>query len=117
MEQKETEQRPGESAAVSPVKSPQQAETASMNGVQIISFGERITYVFSQGKEVGSVHFDRGRMEIFYKGHNIRNMELEDWQMEVLTGLRHILANDTHGKSFAPSYGKTLDKILLEKKR
>ncbi len=117
MEQKEIEKQSREAKSLNQEKPAEGMPPNPMNGVQIISFGERITYVFSQGKEVGSVHFDRGRMEIFYKGHNIRNMDLEDWQSEVLTNLRHILANDSQGKPFAASYGKTLDKILLEKKK
>lgn len=88
-----------------------------LSGTQLISFGDRITYVFSHGKEVGSVHFDRGRGEIFYKGHNIRNMELEDWQLEIVSDLKPILSADPQGKHFSNAYGKTLEKILLEKKR
>lgn len=83
---------------------------------QLVSFGERITYTFAYGRDVGSVHFDRGRGEIFYKGHNVRNMDLEEWQMQVLEGLRKILATQEQGHRFAESYGKTLDKIVLEKK-
>ena len=83
---------------------------------QLISFGERFTFTFAQGREVGSIHFDRGRGEIFYKGHNVRNMDLEDWQMQVLEGLRMILTQDKQGKAFAADYARTLDKITMEKK-
>ncbi|HEX5037744.1 MAG TPA: hypothetical protein VFX30_11345 [bacterium] len=83
---------------------------------QLISFGERFTFTFAQGREVGSIHFDRGRGEIFYKGHNIRNMDLEDWQMQVLEGLRKTLTHDEQGKAFAQDYARTLDKIVMEKK-
>lgn len=83
---------------------------------QLISFGERFTFTFAQGREVGSIHFDRGRGEIFYKGHNIRNMDLEDWQMQVLEGLRKTLMQDEQGKVFAQDYARTLDKIVMEKK-
>jgi hypothetical protein len=83
---------------------------------QLISFGERFTFTFAQGREVGSIHFDRGRGEIFYKGHNIRNMDLEEWQMQVLEGLRKTLTHDEQGKTFAEDYGRALDKIVMEKK-
>ena len=83
----------------------------------MVSFGERITYAFAHGREVGSIHFDRARGEIFYKGHNIRNMDLEEWQMQVMEGLRKTLGMQEQGKRFAESYGKTLDKIILEKNR
>lgn len=81
---------------------------------QLISFGDRITYVFTLGKEVGSIHFDKGRGEIFYKGHNIRNMDLEDWHCQVLEKMRHVLDSDEKGKRFGESYASTLDKIILE---
>ena len=107
------------------VKSPHQAppmperggEVKSSPGTQLVSFGERITYTFAHGREVGSIHFDRARGEIFYKGHNIRNMDLEEWQMQVMEGLRKTLGMQEQGKRFAESYGKTLDKIILEKNR
>lgn len=86
-------------------------------GSQLVSFGERITYTFAYGKEVGSIHFDRGRGEIFYKGHNIRNMDIEEWQMQMMEQLRKILNGDENGKEFASSYGRALDKIVVEKKQ
>lgn len=84
---------------------------------QLISFGDRFTFTFAQGREVGSIHFDRGRGEIFYKGHNIRNMELEEWQMQILEGLRKTLEQDAQGKTFAADYAHTLDKMTMEKKK
>lgn len=83
---------------------------------QIVSFGDRMTYTFAFGREVGSIHFDKNRGEIFYKGHNIRNMDLEPWQMQVLEQLRQILRQDGQWSRFAEPYGKVLDKIALEKK-
>jgi len=74
-----------------------------------------MTYTFAFGQEVGSVHFDRGRGEIFYKGHNIRNMDLEPWQMQVLEQLRQILHKDEQWSRFAEPYGRVLDKMILEK--
>jgi hypothetical protein len=85
-------------------------------GSQLVSFGERITYTFAHGKEVGSIHFDRGRGEIFFKGHNIRNMEVEEWQWQMMEQLRKILTADDRGRPFAAPYGKILDKIVLEKR-
>jgi len=83
---------------------------------QLVSFGDRITYTFAHGKEIGSIHFDRGRGEIFYKGHNIRNMDPEEWQWQMMEKLRQVLLSDEKGKQFAEAYGRILDKIILEKK-
>jgi hypothetical protein len=91
-------------------------ETMPTKG-HLVSFGDRVTYTFACGSEVGAIHFDGGRNEIFYKGHNIRNMEIEEWQMQILEDLREILGAESEGKRFIASYGKVLDKVLLEKKR
>lgn len=88
----------------------------SLRESQLVAFGERITYVFSLGKEVGSIHFDKGRGEIFFKGHNIRNMDLEEWQMQMLEKMRSILVSHEKGRGFAESYARILDKIIVEKK-
>ncbi len=84
---------------------------------QLISFGDRITYTFAYGKEVGSIHFDRGRGEIFFKGHNVRNMDLEEWQMQMMEQLRQVLNSDEKNASFAHPYARTLDKFILEKEK
>lgn len=108
---KEKEKQP----QAQPVSTPQQERTSLPAESQLISFGDRITYVFSFGKEVGSIHFDSGRGEIFYKGHNIRNMEIESWHMQVLEKLRQILNADDRGQPFSEDYARVLDKIVLEK--
>lgn len=82
---------------------------------QLISFGDRLTYTFAYGTEVGSIHYDRGRSEIFFKGHNIRNMEVEEWQWQMMEALRKLLDTDEKGKPYAASYAHTLDKVILEK--
>lgn len=106
--------------AQTPLSSPMPAEDV-WKGLpadsQLISFGDRFTFTFAQGREVGSIHFDRGRGEIFYKGHNVRNMEMEEWQMQILEGLRRTLQQDEQGKEFADDYGRTLDKIAMEKRQ
>lgn len=101
--------------AVFPIWSPAGEQKLEEN--QLVSFGERITYVFANGKDVASIHFDRERREIFFKGHNVRNMDLEEWQMQRLEEMRRLLMSQEKGREFAGFYGKTLDKIVLEKSR
>lgn len=99
-----------------PPKDQPSAATENAFDSQIVSFGDRMTYTFAFGREVGSIHFDRMRGEIFYKGHNIRNMDLEPWQMQVLEQLRQVLGKDEQWARFAEPYGRVLDKIVVEKK-
>jgi hypothetical protein len=84
---------------------------------QIVCFGERVTYTFLYGDEVGSIHFDRLRGEIFYKGHSLRHMELEESHWQMLEKMRQMLKLDSKARRFAEPYGKVLDKITLERKK
>ncbi|MBI2067336.1 MAG: hypothetical protein HYT77_04925 [Deltaproteobacteria bacterium] len=84
---------------------------------QLVTFGDRVTYTFAYGKEVGSIHYDHARSEIFFKGHNVRYMELENWQMQMLEKTRLILQGEARTKRLAEAYGKTLDKIIYEKSK
>jgi len=84
---------------------------------QLITFGERLTFTFAYGKEVGSIHFDKGRGEIFYKGHNINNIEIENWQIMMLEKVRQILTRDEKLRNFAAPYSRSLDKTLQEIRR
>jgi len=89
----------------------------SISDHQIVSFENRMTYTFAYEKEVGSIHYDKGRKEIFFKGHNIRNMDVEKWQWQVLEGLRKMLHSDPKWQEYAAPYGQTLDKIVHEKSK
>lgn len=95
---------------------PPQAAPAIPSLNQLMSFGEKISYTFLHHKEVGSIHFDRSRREIYYKGHNLKNMELQSVPLKMLEQMRHLLKSDPKGKKFAEEYSQTLDKILKGKK-
>lgn len=84
---------------------------------QLVAFHGRLTYVFTHEQEVGSIHFDEMRGEIFYKGHNIRHMRLEPWQWESLEALRQELRGHSKYHHYAIPYGEALDKIILESSR
>jgi len=84
---------------------------------QWVTFGDRVTYTFVYGKEVGSIHFDKERAEIFFKGHNIRNMELEEWHWQILEKMRVILGTHNKLRNFITPYSRLLEKVVLEKKR
>lgn len=86
------------------------------SGAQLISFGDRVTYTFPYGKEIGSIHFDKARREIFFKGHNIRNLDLEERHHQMLETMRKVLQEKEEGKDFAQDYAQTLDKVIMEKK-
>lgn len=78
-------------------------------------YGDRVTYTFILDNEVASIHFDRMRREIFFKGHNIHNMELTEEQREALLHMEGVLASEEEGKPLLSDYSATLAKVLADK--
>lgn len=79
-------------------------------------YHDRCTYTFIMGNEVASVHFDRSKNEIFFSGHNIKNMQLSAEQIRALKDMQGILAEDEQGKSLFNDYVATLGHLLADNK-
>lgn len=94
------------------VKTPEGRAADSMLAV----YKGRLTYTFIMRKEVASIHFDSDRQEIFFRGHNIKNMDLSHEQIKALEGLKGILADDEQSHEFLVGYCATLDMVLADKK-
>lgn len=75
---------------------------------------DRFTYTFILDQEVSSIHFDRNRGEIFFRGHNIRHMELSERQREALTAMSSILEADEEGRELLSTYSATLARYLAD---
>lgn len=78
-------------------------------------YKDRLTYTFVLDHEVASIHFNRGKGEIFFKGHNIGNMQLEENQRQALNDLAEVLMSDEKGKAFYEDYQATLARYLADK--
>ena len=81
----------------------------------IAVFKDRVTYTFIMDEEVASIHFDRRRGEIFFRGHNIKNMHLSQKQVKALNVMREVLEADKQGRELYPAYSATLDRLLADK--
>lgn len=81
----------------------------------IAVYKDRLTYTFIMDKEVASIHYDRSREEIFFRGHNIRHMELGPSHRKALIALIGVLEEDEKGRPFCDAYSATLDRILADK--
>lgn len=79
-------------------------------------YKDNLTYTFILDREVSSIHFDRMRGEIFFRGHNIKNIELTQRQIQALEDLKAILSQDERGTPFLSDYVATLDRYLADKK-
>lgn len=79
-------------------------------------YKNRVTYTFILGKEVASVHYDRKRREIYFSGHNIRNMDLSEEQRQALMDMGMAMQADEKAKEFSSSYDATLARVLADNK-
>jgi len=81
----------------------------------IAVYKDRVTYTFIMDEEVASIHFDSKRGEIFFRGHNIRNLEMSRAQINALKAMKEVLAADKQGRALYPAYAATLDRLLADK--
>lgn len=77
-------------------------------------YKDRVTYSFILDGEVASIHFDRGRREIFFKGHNILHLDLSESQKNALMQMREVLAADPKAKKLFNDYEATLGRCLAD---
>lgn len=79
-------------------------------------YRDRLTYTFIMGHEVASIHFDRAKGEIFFRGHNIRHDELGAEKIKALEAVKSVLAQEERAKPFLAEYEATLASSLAENK-
>lgn len=75
----------------------------------------RATLTFYAGSEVASIHYDMLRDEIFYKGHNVKNMTLTDGQWVSLEKFGDYLSQDAHSHELMQAYQNCLEQLLLRR--
>lgn len=80
-------------------------------------YKDRFTYTFIFQDEVASIHFDRRRQEIFFKGHNIRYMELSDDHLRALWNLAEVIAKDREARVYTTAYRETLAHQLVDNRK
>jgi len=82
----------------------------------IAVYNDRFTYTFMLRNEVASIHFDKQSNKIFFRGHNIRNLELNDAQKGELYNVIDVLASDDEGMGLKDAYQATLTSHLTDNK-
>lgn len=78
-------------------------------------YKDRFTYTFILGSEVASIHFDRTKGEVYFRGRNVLNFNLLPEEKKALYAIFPALKRDKRGKSLLPAYEATLDKLLADK--
>ena len=77
-------------------------------------YRERVTYTFILENEVASIHYDKQRGEIFFRGHNIRNLKLTKPQLRALYEMKEVMAGDSRSQPLVSNYSATLDRLLAD---
>jgi hypothetical protein len=77
---------------------------------------DKFTYTFIFKNEVLSIHYDRIKSEIFYQGHNIKNLNINKDMQKALEQVLIVLSDDEEGKLFISEYKATLDRHYADNK-
>lgn len=72
---------------------------------------DRATLTFYQGSQVASIHFDKKRQEIFFRGHNVKNMTLTEEQWMALRQFTQYLRDHEAEPAMIQSYEECLEQI------
>ena len=73
---------------------------------------DRATLTFFAGSEVASIHYDQKRNEIFYRGHNVKNMTLTQEQWLSLQMFSDYLEKEGCDSDLRESYQRCLASVL-----
>ena len=73
---------------------------------------QRATLTFFAEQEVASIHYDMQRDEIFYKGHNVKNMTLLENQLEALQKFSEYLAQAPQALGLKKAYLACLERVM-----
>ncbi|MDX1386957.1 MAG: hypothetical protein R3257_05160 [bacterium] len=78
---------------------------------RLFSTPDRATLTFYQGNQVASIHFDKKRREIFYRGHNVKNMTLTEEQWLALKQFTKYLMDHEADSDMIRTYEECLEQI------
>jgi hypothetical protein len=79
---------------------------------QLFSSPERLTLTFFLGDHVASIHFDNTRREIFFRGHNVKNMALTQEQWLALGKFGKLIKQEGCAPDMVQGYEECLAQIL-----
>lgn len=77
----------------------------------------RATLTFYSNLEVASIHYDMERDEVFYKGHNVKNMTLSESQIEALQKFSDYLSQAPQAKKMRQAYRDCLNRLFPKRSK
>ena len=75
---------------------------------------DRATLTFFLEEEVASIHYDMLRDEIFYRGHNVKNMTMDPRHWLALEKFGEYLADDPRSGSLRKAYRRCLEHLRTD---
>ena len=75
---------------------------------------DRATLTFYVDQEVASIHYDLIRDEIFYRGHNVKNMTMSQTQWESLRKFAEYLGDDPRADRLRDAYKSCLEHLMTD---
>ncbi|KAB2842492.1 hypothetical protein F9K50_01910 [bacterium] len=75
---------------------------------------DRATLTFYVDQEVASIHYDLIRDEIFYRGHNVKNMTMTQEQWVSLRKFSEYLAQDPRAERLHLAYRACLERLMTD---
>ncbi|MCC7343294.1 MAG: hypothetical protein IT573_00045 [Deltaproteobacteria bacterium] len=75
---------------------------------------DRATLTFYVDQEVASIHYDLIRDEIFYRGHNVKNMTMTQEQWVSLRKFSEYLAQDPRADRLHQAYQACLEHLMTD---
>lgn len=79
---------------------------------RLFATADRATLTFYLGKEVASIHFDLARREIFFRGHNVKNMTLTQDQWVLMQQFAEYLKAHKVAPELYQAYEASLAQFL-----
>lgn len=116
MEKKEVSQT--ENSSSSPASS--QGETgnssdpAAFREAKLFLGKDRATLTFFLEEEVASIHYDKLRDEIFYRGHNVKNMTMDPRHWLALEKFGDYLEDDPRSTGLRRAYRRCLEHLRMD---
>ena len=116
MEKKESTRAQSSTApAVSnPSETAASSDPAAFREAKLFVGKDRATLTFFLEEEVASIHYDKHRDEIFYRGHNIKNMTMDPRHWLALEKFGEYLAEDARAAGLRKAYRRCLEHLRTD---
>lgn len=90
------------------------SDPAAFREAKLFLGKDRATLTFFLEEEVASIHYDMLRDEIFYRGHNVKNMTMDARHWLALEKFGEYLADDLRSGPLLKAYRRCLEHLRTD---